>query len=1582
MAIITGTNSNDILDGGTNLLQDTLIGNDGSDTYIIYNALDTIIETGTGIDDFDIIKLAANFSLSKYNLNNIKIEALDGSSLIKNMTLTGNATIATTIIGGSGNDTITGGTGTDVLTGGAGNDVLDGGIDSEQDTLIGGAGNDTYIIKDLNDSIVEIAAGGIDTIKIIDPLKDIDLTLYANIENVDATGISFDAALNGNSLANTFKGGTKNDTLYGGNDALIDILIGGAGSDTYIIQDTKDTITETGTGAGDIDTIKLKDNFSPSTYTLSNTKIEALDGSSLIKNMTLTGNATTATTIIGGSENDTLSGGTAADTIIGGTGTDVLTGGAGNDVLDGGIDSEQDTLIGGAGNDTYIIKDLNDSIVEIAAGGIDTIKIIDPLKDIDLTLYANIENVDATGISFDAALNGNSLANTFKGGTKNDTLYGGNDALIDILIGGAGSDTYIIQDTKDTITETGTGAGDIDTIKLKDNFSPSTYTLSNTKIEALDGSSLIKNMTLTGNTTTATIIIGGSKNDTLNGGTAADTLIGGAGNDLLYGGNDTISDNLQGGIGNDIYIIQDTKDTITDTNGANTIKLSSTFTGSALSLKETTAYNYSAANITTLDACSTTKAFTLTGNATTATTIIGGSANDTIVGGTDADSLTGGAGNDVLDGGIDSEQDTLIGGAGNDTYIIKDLNDSIVEIAGIAGGIDTIKLRASSVFSSFSLGSYSTIENIDASALLTTITLSGNSLANTLIGTSASDIIYGGVGADSLMGGKGSDLYYVSNSVNKVIEKANEGYDKVILNSNFNASSFAVNTNIEFLDATAVNKDLTLTGSATTSTAIWGSNCNDIINGGSADDIIMGFSGADNINGGAGNDNLDGGVGSDVISGGAGKDILYGGDDSVPDVLAGGDGQDEYYLRDIKDKIIDTSGGNTIRLKDIFTETEFSLAKNAKANDGTKYDYSAADITFLDASHVASHGLILRGSDVPTTTRTTIPAMDTIPASTTTTTTYKNIRIDGTIFDDTIISYGGDDLLWGGYMIGDEKHYGYGDDIFYGGAGSNTFLGGLGDDTYLIDGTATKTDITELADTDKVEYGNDTIKLISTNGTFDLTKIDNTGKLNGLDSFSITLADNVENLDGSLITGTSLTLTGNALDNVIKGGSGNDIITGGSKKNTLYGNDGDDTIDGGALCDTLYGGDGNDVLYGGGTADDTLTGGADYNVLDGGNGDDSYKISVVDEEAITGNGWVDLGPAPEMKTILMDSDGIDTIVLTGKSSYSTADQEEFSLTLPADIENLDASAISKDLSLVINGNALDNIIIGGTGSDMIITDDGDDTVYDYAFYTDANGNWYSGNFINVGNGNNTVVTGIGGDWITAGDGDDFIYDLGGMNNINVGDGNNRVYTGAGDDDITAGEGDDYIIGGDGNDNIDAGNGSNTLIAGAGNDDITAGTGDDYIIGGDGNDNIDAGNGSNTLIGGAGNDNLIGGDGDDTYIFSKANGNDSITDSAGNDLIKFDSSVNKNNIAVFKDDDDNLYIDYGSTLGTETITTLNNSTIEKVLLDDGTFLTNSDIDIIVQNMTTYATDNSIELNDINDVKNNSDFINIIAAEWHS
>lgn len=117
----------------------------------------------------------------------------------------------------------------------------------------------------------------------------------------------------------------------------------------------------------------------------------------------------------------------------------------------------------------------------------------------------------------------------------------------------------------------------------------------------------------------------------------------------------------------------------------------------------------------------------------------------------------------------------------------------------------------------------------------------------------------------------------------------------------------------------------------------------------------------------------------------------------------------------------------------------------------------------------------------------------------------------------------------------------------------------------------------------------------------------------------------------------------------------------------------------------------------------------------------------------------------------------------------------------------------------------------------------------------------------------------------------------------------------------------------------AGNGGNdTLKGGAGNDAISGGAGNDKLYGDAGNDKLTGGAGNDTLDGGAGNDRLSGGAGNDTFIFKKAQGNDTVTDfsagSAKGDVIRLDKSVLssfKDVLAHADDSSSGVVIDYGN-----------------------------------------------------------------------
>ena len=72
-----------------------------------------------------------------------------------------------------------------------------------------------------------------------------------------------------------------------------------------------------------------------------------------------------------------------------------------------------------------------------------------------------------------------------------------------------------------------------------------------------------------------------------------------------------------------------------------------------------------------------------------------------------------------------------------------------------------------------------------------------------------------------------------------------------------------------------------------------------------------------------------------------------------------------------------------------------------------------------------------------------------------------------------------------------------------------------------------------------------------------------------------------------------------------------------------------------------------------------------------------------------------------------------------------------------------------------------------------------------------------------------------------------------------------------------------------------------------------------VAGDDGDNDLYGYIGNDVLEGGKGNDTLNGGYGDDTYVYSKGDGNDTIVDMGGADVIKFGQGINKEDLVATK-----------------------------------------------------------------------------------
>lgn len=174
---------------------------------------------------------------------------------------------------------------------------------------------------------------------------------------------------------------------------------------------------------------------------------------------------------------------------------------------------------------------------------------------------------------------------------------------------------------------------------------------------------------------------------------------------------------------------------------------------------------------------------------------------------------------------------------------------------------------------------------------------------------------------------------------------------------------------------------------------------------------------------------------------------------------------------------------------------------------------------------------------------------------------------------------------------------GKGNDTLVGSTGNDTLTGGAGNDVFTVKGNDVITDYT---------YGEDIIGSAVGNGNI---------------TFSGT-ADAVITNGG----GNNATLTGAVKDGIFKV-SGNDTIdTWITKANTginmdaheavnkvkLYGADGNDTLIGNAKDNSLFGGAGNDVIWGGGAGNDEMTGNAGADTFYWGTGEGNDLIADFD----------------------------------------------------------------------------------------------------------------------------------------------------------------------------------------------------------------------------------------------------------------------------------------------------------------------------------------------------------------------------------
>jgi Ca2+-binding RTX toxin-like protein len=1229
--VLRGGSGDDILDGGAG--NDEIFGGSGDDRLIGNSGAD-VLHGGIGndtyeVDQFDtVVEIAdqagTQSSDTIVSVADINLESA-GFANIENATATGGA-----------NQLIEGNSSANILTG-SGNGTR----------LVGRNGNDVYVVASNKDQIVEGLQGGLDELQ----TSVNQYGLSANVENLVSNGSSL--VLVGNNLDNLIVGDDGANYLDGLGG--IDVLVGGRGDDTYVVNSPFDKISES-----------FNDYSWGENYHLAhgNDTVRVFGSYSLTDDL-----ATQAIEVMRAASDDAviLAGNFISNTLIGSDGNDFLDGRGGVDIAEGG-----------AGDDIYRIDQVSDTVIESPNNGRDTLLVNisngnpTPLV-LDLNQFNNFEDLTIEGAGrFD--LIGNAAGNTLVGNASSNRIIGnaGNDRLdgaggVDQLEGGAGDDIYVVRSQYDTVNEVAFNGADLIELHISERYELQVNVENLVRVS-----------------TANTINIGNELENNILGGSGNDRIEGLGGNDRINGGEG--SDILIGGDGNDIYIVNNNDDQIIEQD-----QLSVPFAGTedTVLISHVEAFTLPAH----VERGVRETPGELTGNALP-NTLTGSAGADVLFGG-DGDILIGGSGDDqyfltgyfsasgdgssqiveVIGGGIDTiysafearigngiensvalgvdnlrlfgddgpnilqgnagnnrlygmlGADTLIGKAGHDWYQVDTTDDKVLELDN--NGIDTIEL-----VTPMSYELPANVENLVASIDPSAATLTGNVLANLIKGNGGTNIINGGLGADEMHGKGGNDIFYIDNLGDQVVEYADSSTDHIF--SSIDISKLANNV-----------EHGTLIGSAR---------------------LLMGNDQNNYLWGNALNNTLDGGLGNDYLDGGEGADRLV-----------GGSGDDSYLVVDLLDTLVETSnqGSDTI----VTTLSNFELAVNFE----NLIFAGLNNANFVGIGNAAANRLEGAGGN------------DSLTGG------DGNDKLYGNQGNDSLLGGLGDDVLYGN--SGDDHLLGsLGDDVLDGGIGQDQMTGGLGNDRYVVN---------SLSDvvTEQFGEGVDIVEVAAELGA-GFTLYGNVENL----VFSPYLSGIVNgngNALANVITGNygNNTLRGFAGNDVLDGREGADTMIGGSGDDRYYLDDRRDSVQ-------ELSGEGNDWIFysangefdlsiapfvenlqlngfystsgTGNSLANIIVGTSAANVLDGAGGLDTLRGGRGDDVYIYNDADIIEESAGE---------GIDLLM----SSLSV-------VSLMANVEDIELTGLS---TLSATGNSLNNRLLGNSAANVLNGVGGNDVLSGY-----------------------------------------------------------------------------------------------------------------------------------------------------------------------------------------------------------------------------------------------------------------------------
>jgi serralysin len=603
------------------------------------------------------------------------------------------------------------------------------------------------------------------------------------------------------------------------------------------------------------------------------------------------------------------------------------------------------------------------------------------------------------------------------------------------------------------------------------------------------------------------------------------------------------------------------------------------------------------------------------------------------------------------------------------------------------------------------------------------------------------------------------------------------------------------------------------------SDSLYGGGGNDRLEGGDGDDHIEGEAGYDILDGGAGNDNLRDGIGEiyggdgndsitaggGLVDGGIGDDtVTHVGDFVVAITIDGGDGADTINVTNGGTITIDAGAGDdrlvldltsatytvtlgagadlldiraldngrtggTITITDIDTSATgdtitfrnyLTTNHNAVGWDNSSNPFAAgylrlvqqgADailqldrdgpsgaagfVPFLTFKDVQAADLTTRvlggfppdGSPVPGNTIVGTPGADSLNGG------PGGDLIQGLGGNDTLFGNNGDDRLEGGdgndSLIG-----GVGNDVLDGGPGADTMRGGDGNDSYYVDDAGDIYD--ESQGSQPAGSGFDTV-FVST-------------------SHQLRAGSEIEGLtaiDAALTT--PLSLSGNELDNFIRGNAGANFLNGGGGGDNLYGYGGDDVYIVDSANDQTHEsvGGGSDTVYA--LVDYILFGGNEVEMLSAIDWSATAALSLTGNEFgqvlagnaganfLSGGGGVDAAYGFGGDDVyVVDNAGDQVIESAGQGADTVFATVGYALAEGSSVEALSALDWTSTAALDLAGNSFANALYGNASANLLNGGGGADAMYGFG-----------GNDVYVvDNAGDVIVEGPGG-------GSDIVYAL-------------------------------------------------------------------------------------------------------------------------------------------------------------------------------------------------------------------------------